>query len=148
MASLVTPNKKLKSINRDCIPGYRGGHVITNEDRLIEIASTSLMIHNDIKTLEKACQELINESKDPSSFKIKSLPSKVRKLKLALDSISLYANNILVLTRKNSITKYNASRDATSKKMEEKKERQLQKQREDLGLRKENPLQCLTMLIP
>ena len=148
MASFVTPDKKLKGINRDFIPGYQGGHVITNEDRLIEIASTSLMIQNDIKTLEKACQELINESKDPSSFKIKSLPSKVRKLKLALDSISLYANNILVLTRKNSITKYNASRDATSKKMEEKKERQLQKQREDLGLRKENPLQCLTMLIP
>ena len=122
MSTIVTREKIDKGINRECIPGYRGGQLITDEDRLIEIASTTLMIHEDIKTLEKACQELLTDSKDQSKFKLKALPSKVGKLKVGLNSIGLYANNILHMTRKLSTTKYNASRDIALKNMENKRE--------------------------
>ena len=89
-------------LNNDCIPGYRGGNVVTKEDRNIEIAATALMLKQDILTLEKACKEL-HDSKEGSHLKVKSLSRKIEEVMKALNCLGTYANNILILTNKKTL---------------------------------------------
>ena len=85
------------------LKGFIPCQAITEEDKKIEIAAIAFMIQKDLILLKKACHELAPKVKEEQTVQVEIISQ-------ALESLQLYAADILKLTDKKEYTRYAASR--------------------------------------